>query len=96
MRGIYHSLFPKFAPMPPTPSADALSVWRKYVPLKISVFVGRLFRDRLPTKDNLYQRRIFQEDAQLCISGCGMIESTDHIFLHCDVFGQVWQLVHHW
>jgi len=62
----------------------------------VSVFAWRLFCDRLPTKDNLYRRRIIQEDVQLRVFGCGMIESAYHIFLHCDVFDQVWHVVHHW
>ncbi|AES78311.2 hypothetical protein MTR_7g027170 [Medicago truncatula] len=32
----------------------------------------------------------------VCVSGCGNIESADQLFLHCEVFGQVWQLVHLW
>ena len=66
------------------------------MPLKVLVFSWRLLRNRIPTKDNLYRRRIIQEEAQLCISGCGKIETTYHLFLHCDVFGQVWQLVYLW
>jgi len=33
-------------------------VWHKQVPLKVSVFVWRLFRNRLPTKDNLVRQRV--------------------------------------
>jgi len=62
----------------------------------VTIFAWQLFRDRFATKVNLFRRRIIQEDAQLCVSGCGMVESTDHLFLHCQVFGQVWQLVRYW
>ena len=34
-------------------SVDAASLWHKNVPLKVLLFAWRLFRDRLPTKDNL-------------------------------------------
>ncbi|XP_024630861.1 uncharacterized protein [Medicago truncatula] len=32
------------------------AVWLKQAPLKVSIFVWRLFRNRLPTKDNLIRR----------------------------------------
>ena len=32
---------------------DVSSIWHKDAPLKVVMFAWRLFRDRLPTKDNL-------------------------------------------
>jgi len=32
-------------------------------------------------------------DNQLCVSGCGQIETIDHLIIHCPVFGNLWQLV---
>lgn len=37
-------------------AAPVPSLWHKDVPLKVVLFAWRLFRDRLPTKDNLYRR----------------------------------------
>jgi len=71
-------------------------LWRKDIPLKVSVFAWRLFRNRLPTKANLFRRGIVQHDAQMCVTRCGLVESDVHLFLHCDTFGQVWQHVRHW
>jgi len=71
-------------------------LWRKDIPLKVSVFAWRIFHNRLPTKENLFRRGIFQHDAQMCVTGCGLVESYVHLFLHFNVFGQVWQLVRHW
>jgi len=34
------------------------SLWHKDVPLKVVLFAWRLFRDRLPTKDNLHRRGV--------------------------------------
>jgi hypothetical protein len=31
------------------------TLWHKDIPLKVVLFVWRLFRDRLPTKDNLFR-----------------------------------------
>jgi len=36
------------------------SIWNKEVPLKVSLFAWRLFRNRLPTMDNLSRRHILQ------------------------------------
>jgi len=33
-------------------------LWRKDIPLKVSVFGWRLFKNRLPTKDNLFRRGV--------------------------------------
>ena len=41
---------------------DVSSIWHKDVPLKVVVFAWRLFRDRLPTKDNLLRRGVINHD----------------------------------
>jgi hypothetical protein len=78
----------------PLVSADLL--WRKDIPLKVSIFAWRLFRNRLPTKVNLFQRGIIHFEAQSCVSGCGSSETSDHLFLLCNHFGMVWYLVRQW
>jgi len=35
-------------------------------------------------------------EAQLCVSGCGQQESETYVFLSCQFFGQLWQLVRNW
>jgi len=39
------------------------------VPLKVVVFAWRLFRDRLPTKDNLLRRGVINHDSRMCVAG---------------------------
>ncbi|KAK2406681.1 hypothetical protein QL285_042386 [Trifolium repens] len=56
-------------------------VWHKQVPLKVSIFVWRLLRDRLPMKSNLVARGIISPEDQLCVSGCGGVESAQHLSL---------------
>jgi len=63
-------------------SADL--IWTKDIPLKVSVFAWRLFRNRLPTKANLFRRGVILDEAQLCVNGCGSIESWVNIFLLCN------------
>jgi hypothetical protein len=61
------------------------------VPLQVSIW--HLLRDRLPTKLNLVTRDILSTAAYLCVSGCGEVESANHLFLSCVTFGPFWALV---
>jgi hypothetical protein len=58
--------------------------------------VWRLLRDRLPTKTNMVTRSIISPEVHCCMSGCGGIESAQHLFLACITFGSLWALVHCW
>ncbi|KAK2444671.1 hypothetical protein QL285_015679 [Trifolium repens] len=75
--------------------ADDL-VWHKQVPLKVSIFAWRLLRDQLPTKSNLVARDIIPPEVHFCVSGCGGIESAQHLFLLFSTFGTLWALVRSW
>lgn len=71
-------------------------IWHKDVPLKVSLFVWHLFRNRLPTKDNLFRQGVIPYDAQLCVTCCGNIKLANHLFLGCNVFNSVWHLLQNW
>ncbi|MCH81803.1 cysteine-rich receptor-like protein kinase [Trifolium medium] len=71
-------------------------IWHCQVPLKVSIFAWRLLRDRLPTKTNLVSRGIITPKDHLCVSGCGDVESAQHLFLSCSFFGSIWPLVRSW
>jgi len=30
------------------------------------------------------------------VAGCGLGESTHHLFLHCEIFGSLWQYIRDW
>ncbi|GAU31563.1 hypothetical protein TSUD_333390 [Trifolium subterraneum] len=60
------------------------------VPLKVSIFAWRLLRDRLPTKANLVTRGIIPPEAHYCVTGCGGIETAQHLFFTCGTFGSLW------
>jgi len=64
------------------------------VPLKVCAW--RLFRDRLPIKDNLFRRGLIGNGSRMCVRGCSCVETSAHLFLHCNNFGFVWHLIHHW
>ena len=57
-------------------------IWHKQVPLNVSICAWCLLQNRLPTKDNLVRRDIISLDYHHCISGCGQIESSQHLFIH--------------
>ncbi|KAK2430956.1 hypothetical protein QL285_029238 [Trifolium repens] len=61
-------------------------IWHRQVPSKVSIFAWRLLRDRLPTKTNLVSRGILPPDLHFCASGCGDIETAQHLFLSCGTF----------
>ena len=33
---------------------------------------------------------------RMCVAGCDFVESTPHLFLHCNIFGSVWHLIYGW
>ena len=70
------------------------SLWHKDVPLKVVLSAWRLFRDRLPTKDNLFHRGVIDNDSRMCVAGCGLEESSHNLFLHCNVFGSIWHFIY--
>jgi len=71
-------------------------VWHRQFPLKVSVFVWRLLRDRLPTKSNLVSKGVITSVDCLCVSGCGYVETAQHRFLSCTTFAFLWSLVQNW
>jgi len=60
------------------------------------LFAWRMFRDRLPTKDNLYRHHVIDIEDHSCIEGCGEVETSSHLFLHCNFFGSVWNQILRW
>lgn len=67
----------------------ATLIWHRQVSLNVSIFVWRLVRDRLPSKSNLVACIIIPSpsDAQYCMTGCGGVESAQHLFISCRSFG---------
>ena len=60
-------------------------MWLKVVPLKVFIFAWRLFLNRIPTRDKLFERRILLIYEQCCVANCGINEDRDHLFLNCDI-----------
>ncbi|XP_024628870.1 uncharacterized protein [Medicago truncatula] len=75
--------------------ADAL-VWHKHVPLKVSIFAWRLVKNRLPTRSNLLGRGVLLPADAGCLLGCGLVETSQHLFISCDFYGTLWFKVRSW
>jgi len=58
--------------------------------------VWRLLRDRLPKKENLARRQVIPTTDTVCTTGCGGLETSAHLFLHCDIFSSLWHYVWRW
>jgi len=71
-------------------------IWHKQVPLKVSILAWRLLREGLPTKTNLLNRSILSSEATICSTTCGQAETVSHLFLHCDMYAPLWQMVRFW
>jgi len=67
-------------------SLDVKSLWHMDILLKVVVFAWRLFRNRLPTKDNLFRRGAINHDFCLCVTGCGSLKTTNHLFFSLLIF----------
>ncbi|XP_058726829.1 uncharacterized protein LOC131642356 [Vicia villosa] len=67
-------------------------LWKLDVPFKIKAFGWRLFRSRLPIKDQLALRGIaLSLDNSLC-SFCGVCsENLNHLFFECGVVKKIWR-----
>jgi len=72
------------------------SNWHKQVPPKVSLFVGHLFRNQLPTKNNISRQGIIQAVANVYARGCALQEYVDHLFICWSYFGQLWLLLRNW
>lgn len=73
--------------------ASSKLIWHRQVPTKVSIMAWRLHRNRLPTKSNLLARNIISLEAQRCVTGCGEVETVQHLLVSCAVFSELWSLV---
>jgi len=93
IKGTYHYLTSADTP----PDRVLLDdIWHKQVPLKVSLFVWRLLRNRLPTKDTLVRRHILIAEDNTCVGGCGSRETAYHLLFRCDTFSSLWSVVLQW
>lgn len=66
-------------------------------PSKVLVFSWTLLLDQIPTLDNLARRRLLDAETKRSCCFCdGAVETSSHLFLHCDVSYKVWLRVMTW
>jgi hypothetical protein len=71
-------------------------VWKSAAPSKVRTMVWQLLLDRIPTKENLYRRRIIQAEEALCLICARAMESANHLFLHCNFAASVLYAINRW
>ncbi|GJY53243.1 RNA-directed DNA polymerase, eukaryota [Tanacetum coccineum] len=69
--------------------------WVKFVPIKINVFAWKVTVNALPTRYNLSRRGMDIQSLSCPMCDCG-IESTDHVFVGCDVSRQLGRMISNW
>jgi hypothetical protein len=73
------------------------SLWRSPAPSKVVAFSWTLLLDRIPTRDNLALRHILDPGASLLCALCGKkVETSIHLFLHCEVSSLIWRRILDW
>ncbi|GKA05534.1 reverse transcriptase domain, reverse transcriptase zinc-binding domain protein [Tanacetum coccineum] len=74
--------------------ADA-TIWNKWVPKKVNIFVWRALQGRLPVREELDKRGI-DLDSLLCPSCGDMVESCSHCLVMCNFAMSVWEKIYSW
>lgn len=72
-------------------------LWRSPAPSKVVAFSWTLLLDRIPTRANLAIRHILDPESSLnCVLCDRGVETSTHLFLHCDVSSLIWRGVLNW
>jgi len=68
-----------------------LHIWKSLTPCKVLAFSWKLLHDRIPTKVNLAHMQVLPpETSSNCVMCAGVLESLNHLFLHCVFSKEVW------
>lgn len=74
-----------------------LKIWNSASPSKIAIFGWRLFRNSLPTRENLHQRNVIVVESETMCAFCRLYcEDTKHVFLDCCFAKEIWDKVYLW
>jgi hypothetical protein len=73
------------------------AIWKSPAPSKVAGFAWQVLLDRVPTRENLFRRKILQPEDDKCCVFCGVhMESIQHLFLYCGFVLKVWEQVFVW
>ncbi|MCI19651.1 putative ribonuclease H protein, partial [Trifolium medium] len=66
-------------------------VWKTFSPSKVAVFSWQLLQDKLPTRQNLWQRGVIGDASVSTCVLCGLEpKSADHLFSSCNRISPAW------
>lgn len=65
-------------------------LWRNLVPYRIEIFSWLALLGKLNTKEKLVRLGILEPPDGLCTLCTNVIESCDHIFIHCPMASNIW------
>lgn len=68
----------------------ARGLWKAGIPLKIKIFMWQMFRNRLPTSDNMAKRN---GPSNGTCAICGLVEDANHVFSGCCLARFAWSAV---
>lgn len=73
------------------------NLWKSPAPSKVVAFSWMAILDRIPTRSNLVIRHVLTqgENSRCVMCGCEM-ETTSHLFLHCEFASLIWRKVFDW
>ncbi|XP_022024926.1 uncharacterized protein LOC110925274 [Helianthus annuus] len=69
--------------------------WNKWVPKKVGFVAWRAEKERLPTRVALAERNVRIESDRCVICG-DYAETSDHVFMSCQLAQTVWSIVSQW
>ena len=69
---------------------DAAQIWNTKLPGKVKFFGWLLYHRHFNTRANLYHKHICQRDEASCEFCQGILETDEHIFIHCSRVHEVW------
>ncbi|GJZ49248.1 RNA-directed DNA polymerase, eukaryota, reverse transcriptase zinc-binding domain protein [Tanacetum coccineum] len=69
--------------------------WNRNIPIKVNVFLCRLYLNKLPSKVNL-DRKGVEVGSILCPSCLLDVETVNHIFFNCEMAKDLWSLLAKW
>ncbi|GJT81493.1 reverse transcriptase domain-containing protein [Tanacetum coccineum] len=69
--------------------------WIQAIPIKVNVFLWRLFLNKLPSRVNLDKKGI-DLDSLLCPVCNEDVETVNHLFFSCDMAKDLWSLLARW
>jgi hypothetical protein len=67
-----------------------------FVPLNVSLFAWRLLNNRLPLKDNLINHGMVHLNSLLCVGGCEVAETSNHLLFRICFLRAIWCNVMLW